>query len=449
MAHLAHYAFVSLPYASHVRAFEALAHALLARGHRVSWVGPVDVLAALHDPRIERWVVGAQTHPQGAIASVVRHAAHPGGPLGLRRVVADLTAATEMYCRDGVAALRRMAVDAIVADQMEAAGGLLAGAIARPHVSVACALPINREPAMPLPVMRWPWSPGAVALKRNAASTRIYDWVMAPHDRAIAACARRLGVGARANLDECLSSRLQLSQTTVRFDFPRMALPRHVHAVGPLRLPASVERPLDIDPSPDRPFVFASLGTLQGGRFDLFRRVSAACRALDVQLLVAHCGQLDAARSASLLQAGASWVTDFAPQRAALHRADAVVTHAGLNTVLDALAAGTPMLTLPIAFDQPGVAARVVQSGAGLRLSARLASAPMIAHALHELLADPRFARRADMLGAEVRASGGAPLGARLIESLLERPSPERLPQLPVAQRVGASLESRDAHAIR
>jgi zeaxanthin glucosyltransferase len=49
-------------------------------------------------------------------------------------------------------------------------------------------------------------------------------------------------------------------------------------------------------PDPGRPFVFASLGTLQGQRFGLFRRIAKACRRLDAQLLVAHCGGLDAAR---------------------------------------------------------------------------------------------------------------------------------------------------------
>lgn len=40
-------------------------------------------------------------------------------------------------------------------------------------------------------------------------------------------------------------------------------------------------------------------------------------------------------------------------------RAAAVITHAGLNTVLESLAAGVPLVTLPLGNDQPGVAARV------------------------------------------------------------------------------------------
>ena len=45
------------------------------------------------------------------------------------------------------------------------------------------------------------------------------------------------------------------------------------------------------------PFVFASLGTLQGGRFSLFQRIARACRAEGVQLLIAHCDRLDAAQA--------------------------------------------------------------------------------------------------------------------------------------------------------
>lgn len=111
--------------------------------------------------------------------------------------------------------------------------------------------------------------------------------------------------------------------------------------------------------------------------------------------------------------------TDFAPQRAALARAAAVITHAGLNTVLDALEAGVPMLALPIAFDQPGVAARIEHAGVGLRLQSQLASPARIGHALQRLLNEGEFRQRAVRLGAEVREAGGAVRAAELIEAAL------------------------------
>ncbi len=226
-----------------------------------------------------------------------------------------------------------------------------------------------------------------------------------------------------------MSPLLQLSQTTPGFDFPRTSLPEHFHGIGPLRSALSDEPPLDIPVATGRPFVFASLGTLQGDRFGLFGRIAAACRELDLQLLIAHCGRLDASQERRLLKAGASWVTDFAPQRAMLARADAVITHAGLNTVLDALEAGVPSLALPIAFDQPGVAARVVHAGVGLKLDPRLASRRRIVQGLRRLLGEPGFAERARKLGDEVRTAGGAPRAAQLIEAALDA-------EVPALQRV-------------
>lgn len=416
---MTHFALMSPPFHSHVRAMEAIAGELLARGHRVTMVHQADVTAALRHPQLGFAQVGACSHPPGSLKAVIDRAARPGGPWGIRRVIADMAAATEMFCRDSPAVLRAIRVDAIIADQMEPAGGLVAEHLGLPYVSVACALPVNREALVPLPVMPWRYRDTPWGEQLNLHSSGVYDRAMQAHARVIARYAAAFGLSPRQRLDECLSPLLQLSQTTAGFDYPRRALPDAFHGVGPLRLALSDEPALNVPVATGRPFVFASLGTLQGDRFGLFERIAEGCRELDVQLLIAHCGRLEARHETRLLKAGAAWVTDFAPQRAVLARADALITHAGLNTVLDALEAGVPSLALPIAFDQPGVAARVVHAGVGLKLDPRLASRRRIVQALRRLLREPGFAQRARCLGEEVRAAGGAPRAAQLIEQAL------------------------------
>src|SRR5437764_5711969 len=73
------------------------------------------------------------------------------------------------------------------------------------------------------------------SLRMVEGSTRVYDWMMGPHHRAIQAQARRLGLPARGRLHECLSPLAQVSQTVAEFEFPRKTLPPHFHHVGPLR----------------------------------------------------------------------------------------------------------------------------------------------------------------------------------------------------------------------
>jgi zeaxanthin glucosyltransferase len=421
---MTHFTVVAPPFASHARALEALAGGLLDKGHRVSWIHQADVRPLLADPRIAFHPVGGATHPAGSLAQVWARAASPGGPLGLRRVIADVASATDMLCREGPALLRALGTEAVIADQMEAAGGLLARGLGLPFISVACALPVNRDPRVPLPVMPWGHAHDLRGEQLNAGSARVYDWLMQPHARVIARHARAFGLSGCATLADCLSPLAQISQTTASFDFARMSPPACFHHVGPLRQALDREPALELPVDSGRPFVFASLGTLQGGRFGLFLRIARACRALDAQLLLAHCDRLDAAQAEALRRAGATWVTGFAPQRAALARADAVVSHAGLNTALDALAAGTPVLALPIAFDQPGVAARLVHAGAGLRLWPALAGTAAIEKSLRRLLGEPGFAQRARALGADVERSGGVARAVGIVEAALrEHPS--------------------------
>jgi zeaxanthin glucosyltransferase len=458
---MAHFGVVAPAFYSHFNALSALAAALIERGHRVTFLHRPDAAGWIADARIGFHALGADRYPPGSLAATLRLAANPGSPLGLRKVIVDMADTTDMLCRELPAALQALRIDALLGDQMEAAAGLVAEAIGMPFISVACALPVNREPGIPLPVMPFEFGTSERSLQMYDGSTRVYDWLMTPHRKVIERQARSLGVPARGMLHECLSPLAQISQTVSGFDFPRHRLPANFHHVGPLRHAAAAgeqsgapsaatagissgaasaqpssahsSAPGDgratgprIDAMPaiagDRPFIFASLGTLQGQRFALFKRIAQACRSLNAQLLVAHCGGLNARQAQAIERAGAAGATTvcaFAPQQAVLARADAVVSHAGLNTAMDAIAARTPILALPIAFDQPGVAARICHAGIGLRASARFAGAGQLGTHLRRLLDEPEYGQRLTVLAEALAQAGGTPRAADIVEAAL------------------------------
>ncbi|MFF7709987.1 glycosyltransferase [Pseudomonas sp. NPDC007930] len=420
---MSHYAVIAPPLFSHFRALQALAQALLERGHRVTFIHQFEAAGLLSDPRIGFEPVGLASHPAGSLARTLRHAANPSG-LSIRRVIADLCATTDMLCRELPAALDRLQADGVIADQMEAAGGLVAEGLGLPFVSVACALPVNREPGLPLPVMPFAFEQSERARHLYRSSERVYDWLMRGHGDVIARHAHGFGLAPRRALDECLSPLAQLSQTPLGLDFPRAQLPPCFHAVGPLRPPLAR---LDGAPAwpvdPARPFVFASLGTLQGQRYGVLRSITRACREVGAQVLVAHCGGLDAAQAEALREQGATWVTDFADQRQALRQAQAVVSHGGLNTVIDAIAARTPVLAVPIAFDQPGVAARVAYHGIGRRAS-RFSRGGALAEHLRQLLAPGGHTAALEQLAQQLHQLPGAAGAALITEQALASQRP-------------------------
>ena len=317
---------------------------------------------------------------------------------------------TDSLCRTAPDLLRQHGIEAVVSDQLEPAGALVAEHLGLPYVTLAAAHPINREPMVPLPVLSWPYEDSRKAAERNRVGAWVADKLTARHDRVVAEWSSRWKLRPRRKVVDCLSPLADISQLVRGFDFPRRELPPTFHYVGPIRR-QSFERAARSD-GDARPLVFASLGTLQNRRLSLFRRIARACREIDVRLVVSHANGLSPREAASI---DADEVVSWVNQEEVLARADAIITHGGLNTVLDALAAGVPLLCLPLAFEQPGIAARLQRSGAGRILSHRAASS-QIAEALRELLDDPRFGAEASRLAAEIRQSGGAAEAAEIVQ---------------------------------
>lgn len=396
---------ITPPLPSHLRAFEALAQELTRRGHEAIF---------LTEPGVALQVSVAQATLPGPPARPQPHVLPAEIIAGARR--------TDRLCRDGLAVLRGLSPDVILGDQMEPASGLLARAMGLPLASVACAVPMDPEPGIPLPFLGWPHDPTAAGLRRNQGGERIADLLMTPQSRVIRRWARAWGLGDLRRLQDCLSPDLALSQMVPGFDYPRPAQGGHIVPVGPFRqtVPKG-DFPSDIRPDPRRPFVYASLGTLQGHRVGLLSRIARACHRAGAQVLVSHAGCLpdDAARAIP-----ADWVRGFVPQGAVLDRADLCVTHAGLNTALECLAAGVPMLALPLTHDQPGVAARIVGCGTGLRLAPWQRGTARIADAVATVLSDPRYRAAARRFSDAKDDWPGAAGAVDAIETLLTAPAP-------------------------
>ncbi|MEZ3498364.1 glycosyltransferase [Pantoea sp. KPR_PJ] len=420
---MSHFAVIAPPFYSHMRALQSLAQGLIARGHRITFFQQADAAALLSDSAIGFHAVGLSSHPVGSLDRTLQLAAHPAG-LGILRLIRDMASSSDMLCRELPLALRSSDIDGLIVDQMAPAGGLVAEALGLPFVSVACALPVNREAHFPLPVMPFLWGSDAAARERYASSEKIYDWLMRSHDRVLSRHAYAFGLPASRQPHHCLSPLAQISQLPQALDFPRRALPAHFHATGPLRDPVRpTATPLFSNGA--RPRIFASLGTLQGSRYGLFKTLVKACRELDGELLIAHCGGLSDFQSRKLLRAGAAQVTDFVDQRAALAQADVVITHGGLNTVLDAVAHATPILAIPLAFDQPGIAARLVHHGLGIRAS-RFATSHQLARHLRHLLEDESIQSRMARLAPQLASCGGVDRAADITERALLMRQPVR-----------------------
>ena len=115
-----------------------------------------------------------------------------------------------------------------------------------------------------------------------------------------------------------------------------------------------------------------------------------------------------------------------APQVALLKRAALCITHAGLNTTLESLAQGVPMVAIPIAFDQPGIAARIGHHGAGEFVDLDNLSADRLWELIRKVLTNRSYAERAHYFKEVIAKTRGLDIAADVIEQALHKASTKK-----------------------
>jgi zeaxanthin glucosyltransferase len=410
-----HFGIISPPVSGHIHPFAALGRELRARGHRVTYFQLADLEEKIQSEEIEFHPIGVSDHPRGSLAESLAQLGQLTGLAALRFTVRAVARTSRMVCRDAPDAIRTAGIDALLVDQMEPAGGAVAEHIGLPFITVCNALAINRDPIAPPPFTDWRYRNSAWARLRNRAGYAASDWLTRPVARVIAEYRKKWRLRPLRSPDDSFSTLAQICQMPRAFDFPRVHLPDCFHYVGPLRRPRAGLVAFPWERLDGRPLVYASLGTLQNSREPLFRCFAAACKDLDVQLVISHGGGLTAEHAANL--PGTPLVVSYAPQEELLSRARLTITHAGLNTVLDSLTHGVPLVTVPITYEQPAIARRIEWTGAGASIALGNATAPTLRRVVREVLENTRHRTAARRIADQIAVCAGVTSAARVIES--------------------------------
>lgn len=138
-------------------------------------------------------------------------------------------------------AVRGAGIDVLLVDQLCPAAGSVEDPLNLPFVTVANALPVNREPAVPPYFTEWlpdtrPW-----ARWRNQLGKAFLDRLTEPLWRDLQEERQRLGLKRHRQKTEALYPMLQLAQLPAAFDILRERWAAHFHYVGKLADPSGQE----------------------------------------------------------------------------------------------------------------------------------------------------------------------------------------------------------------
>jgi MGT family glycosyltransferase len=383
--------FVVPPLVGHINPAVGVAAELAVRGHELAW--------ACADPELVWRLAGedAVVFPCAGPVPGAGDGVRPPqirGPEALKFLWERFLVPLADEMAPGVrAAVVEFAPDAVVADQQALAGGLVAERLGVPWATSATTSAEFTDVLSGMP--------------------KVAAWL----DEVLQELRSRIG-DPSGTADPRFSPHLVLAFSTPELVGPEAETGEQIRWVGPsiAPRPPGSDFPWDrLDPA--RATVLVTLGTANtdvGARFLTECLTALRARADRVQAVVVDPGRVLATddHDKDVL------VLPSVPQLPLLERVDAVVSHAGHNTVCESLWHGVPLVVAPIRDDQPVIAGQVTAAGAGIRVRFGRVTAPKLGAALDAVLHEPGYRAAADRIRTAFRAAGGTGAAATHLERL-------------------------------
>lgn len=221
-------------------------------------------------------------------------------------------------------------------------------------------------------------------------------------------------------LPHCDRADLTLHATDSAFDPPPCDLPDHHRYIGPLLWEPVADEPPSYLQEPGAPWALISLSTVpMGGEMAIARAALQALADKPVRTLLTLAQDYPRDELGPIPDNAV--VCDFVPHGLVLGKADLVVSHAGHGIVMKCLYYGVPMVLVPWARDQFGVARRAKALGVADVVPRDDCSAERVADAVNRVFSDSSFARRASDVSKRLLTENPADRACRFIEDLLRQ----------------------------
>jgi MGT family glycosyltransferase len=412
---MAHIGILCMAASGHLNPMLALSHELQERGHHISVIGVADAKQKVIDAGLAFVQVGKEAYPPGYTDQMLKRIGSLAGMTAVNATVEHFQQTVQMELAEIPDVLRALSVDALLVDQACFSGGTIAQELDIPFISVSCALLLNWESSIPPVSTGWRFDPSIVGRWRNRIGKSLFDQIAKPVTQTVVNYRENKGLWRLSSGAEAWSPILQISQQPRSFEYPRRELPDWFHFTGPLtHSKARKQIYFEWEKLNAKPMIYASLGTIQNQDLSVFKTIGKACESIDAQLVISLGGGNEAEELKEL--APTVMVVSTAPQLELLERASLTITHAGLNTVLESLSQGVPMVCLPITNDQPDVAARVAWTGTGVSLPLTGLSSKRLSKAVRRVWENENYKINARQLQQEIRKSGGTSHAATLVE---------------------------------
>lgn len=401
----------------HINPMSALGRELMRRGHRITFFGVLDSETRVLSEGLSFCPIGESEFPLGIHQEHIARLGYLSGTVALRYTLHLFQLRAAMTLRDLPRALKSQQIDALLVDQTDLAAATVAQAYEIPFVTICNALPTNPEPTIPPFFTAWSYGTNLQRQIRNRVGYALFHYLTRPILTTIKQYRQNWHLSLSQDQNTYDSRLAIIAQIPRELDFPRQFLSPWFHYAGTFRTSTPSHVPFPYERLTGQPLIYASMGTLQNRVREVLRCIVDACIGIDAQLVLSLGAGSQADEYPALHKH--ALIVNYAPQLDLLARARLTITHAGLNTVLESLSQGVPMVAVPVSNDQPGVAARLAYAGAGIVVPHPKLNSARLGTAVRRVLATDSYRQRAASLQAAIQRAGGVQHAADVIEQAI------------------------------
>jgi zeaxanthin glucosyltransferase len=414
---MTHFGLICPSATGHLNTIIPIGQELKKRGHCVTLIGFLDSQAKTLAAGLEFQVIGETEFPLGKNQEIFTKLGELDGLKAVKFTLQMIADGALLYLKYAPNLIKKIGIEVLLVDQVSYSGATIAEYLNIPFVTICSALILNREATIPPFNTNNNYDPTLLGILRNFLGYKIIDQVGKPLVNIINSSRQEWGLSPLKSLKDSYSELAQISQQPAEFDFPRKKLPQCFYFTGPYHYSGNRETvSFPWEKLTGKPLIYASMGTLQNRLLWVFEIIAKAASEFDIQLVITLGGGTNPESLPTL--PGNPIVVRFAPQLELLKKATLTITHAGLNTTLECLTNGVPMVAIPVTNDQPGVAARIAYTGTGEVIPLTKLSVEALKNALHKVLTDPSFKNNALRLQGAIQQAGGVNRAADIIEQV-------------------------------
>ena len=420
---MAHIGIICVPATGHLNTLLPLGCELKQRGHQVTLIGVLDAKEKTEAAGLAFRSFAEKNCPLGFTPTSLVRMGELSGLDSVRYSIELFQQSIVRMMEEGLEVIRDAKIDLLLIDQASFGASTVAEYLEIPFISITSALVLNREDSIPPFNFGWSYSPSYWSRLRNRLGYKLLDRLVKSISETINGYRRSWNLSPFIHANDAYSKIAQICRQPIEFEFPRQQLPDCFHFTGVFHNSSSrANIPFPYEKLNGKPLIYASMGTIQNRLLEIFNQIAEACQDLDVQLIISLGGSADPESLPDL--AGAPIVVKYAPQLELLQKAQLTITHAGLNTTLESLSYGVPMVAIPIANDQPGVAARIAWTETGVVIPVKKLTVPKLRKAIQTVLSEPKYRDKAKKMQVAIQKSGGVKQAADIVEQAIATGKP-------------------------